>query len=67
MCLHFRESAHAHGQNAPEWFSSTRAEAIERDLLVAFPVIDIRGMTWTLLTLKYGIHMLVFQLFIIKV
>ena len=39
----------AHSQNVPlEWFSSTTRlgvvpKAVERNLLVAYPVIDIRG------------------------
>ena len=41
--------AHAHAQNSPlEWFSSTprsRALAVERDMLLAYPVIDIHAIT----------------------
>ena len=41
--------SNAHSQNVPlEWFSSTTRlgvvpKAVERNLLVAYPVIDIRG------------------------
>ena len=45
----FTYVAQAHAQNTPlEWFWSTpysRAEAVERDLLVVYPVIDIGDMT----------------------
>ena len=44
------EVAHAHVQNAPRvlrvsTWARSRAEAVERDLLVAYPVIDIRANT----------------------
>ena len=44
------EVAHAHALNAPlEFLVNTwarkRADALERDLLVVYPVIDIRGLT----------------------
>ena len=46
VCI-IEEVAHAHAQNTPlEWHSSdtrSRVQASERDLLVAYPVIDIRG------------------------
>ena len=49
MCLYNQEFAYANTQNGyrvvlvSTWVRS-RAEAVERDLLVAYPVIDIRGL-----------------------
>ena len=54
ICVYIiEEVAHAHAQNAPlEWFSSipwlrvvSTVQALERHLLVAYPVIHICGFT----------------------
>ena len=45
ICVNIIEKvAHAHAQNAPlvHTWTSSRAEAVERGLLVAYPVINIR-------------------------
>ena len=53
VCVYIKmEVAHAHAQNAPlECFrqhpgNRSRAEIVERDLLVAYPVIDIRAIRY---------------------
>ena len=46
------EVVHAHVQNAPlEWFSSTAAQALERGLLVAYPMIVTSGQNRILFAL----------------
>ena len=57
-----KEVAHAHVQNTPlELFSSTTGlAAVERDLLVVHPVIDIRGLPYKILAFSGLVRLLLF-------